>query len=104
MTSQLCLAIALDGAGWHPAACRHPSARPAELFTAPYWMGLARTAERGLLDLLTIEDSFGLQSTRYAGPDDRTDQLRGRLDAVLISALRVPQRTSSGLVPTVNTT
>ena len=29
------LAVALDGAGWHPAAWRDPSARPAELFTAP---------------------------------------------------------------------
>jgi len=27
------LAIALDGAGWHPAAWREPQARPAELFT-----------------------------------------------------------------------
>ena len=28
------LAVALDGAGWHPAAWREPGARPTELFTA----------------------------------------------------------------------
>src|SRR6266699_3037975 len=31
------LSVALDGAGWHPAAWREPRARPAELFTARYW-------------------------------------------------------------------
>ena len=31
---RLHLAVALDGAGWHPAAWREPSARPAELLTA----------------------------------------------------------------------
>ena len=31
------LAVALDGAGWHPAAWREPDARPRELFTAGYW-------------------------------------------------------------------
>ena len=34
------LAVALDGAGWHPAAWREPGARPAELFTAGYWADL----------------------------------------------------------------
>ena len=104
MTTALHLGVALDGAGWHPAAWRHHAARPGELFTARYWTDLARTAERGLLDLLTIEDSFGLQSSRYAGPDERTDQVRGRLDAALIASLLAPQTTRIGLVPTVNTT
>src|ERR1700709_1871275 len=44
------LAIALDGAGWHPAAWREPAARPTELLTANYWADLALEAERGLLD------------------------------------------------------
>ena len=62
-SSRLHLAVALDGAGWHPAAWREPSARPADLFTARYWADLARMAERGLLDFLTIEDSLALQSS-----------------------------------------
>ncbi|MFT3853396.1 MAG: LLM class flavin-dependent oxidoreductase [Ilumatobacteraceae bacterium] len=104
MTTALHLGVALDGAGWHPAAWRHPAARPGDLFTAGYWTDLARLAERGLLDLLTIEDAFGLQSSRYAGPDDRTDQVRGRLDACLIASMVAPLTTRIGLVPTVNTT
>jgi alkanesulfonate monooxygenase SsuD/methylene tetrahydromethanopterin reductase-like flavin-dependent oxidoreductase (luciferase family) len=94
------LAVALDGAGWHPATWREPSARPADLFTAGYWVDLARTAERGLLDLITIEDSFGLQSTDFRGPDGRNDQVRGRLDAVQVAARIATATRRIGVVPT----
>ena len=98
------LAVALDGAGWHPAAWRDPSARPKELFTAGYWASLAQTAERGLLDFVTIEDSFGQQSSRRAGRDSRTDQIRGRLDALMIAARIAPLTKHIGLIPTASTT
>ena len=104
-TSELHLAVALDGAGWHPAAWRSPDARPRELFSAGYWTDLAREAEAGTLDFLTIEDSLGLQTAgRFAGPDDRTDQVRGRLDAVLTAARIAPHTARIGLVPTAVTT
>ncbi|TDD86556.1 LLM class flavin-dependent oxidoreductase [Actinomadura rubrisoli] len=102
--SLLHLAVALDGAGWHPAAWRDPAARPADLFGAAYWTGLAAEAERGLLDFLTIEDAPGPQSSGAEGPDDRTDQVRGRLDAVLVAARLAPGTTRIGLVPTAGTT
>jgi alkanesulfonate monooxygenase SsuD/methylene tetrahydromethanopterin reductase-like flavin-dependent oxidoreductase (luciferase family) len=98
------LAVALDGCGHHPAGWRDPSARPAELFRPGYWAGLARTAERGLLDFLTIEDSFGVQTARRNVPDAREDQVRGRLDAVLIASFMAPGTGSIGLVPTAPTT
>jgi alkanesulfonate monooxygenase SsuD/methylene tetrahydromethanopterin reductase-like flavin-dependent oxidoreductase (luciferase family) len=98
------LAAALDGAGWHPAAWREPGARPGELFTARYWTDLALEAERGLLDFVTIEDALGLQSSRPWEPDNRTDQVRGRLDAVLIACRVAPATTRIGLVPTATTT
>ena len=44
---RLRLAVALEGAGWHPAAWREPDARPAELFSAGYWTDLVTEAERG---------------------------------------------------------
>jgi alkanesulfonate monooxygenase SsuD/methylene tetrahydromethanopterin reductase-like flavin-dependent oxidoreductase (luciferase family) len=94
------LAVALDGAGWHPAAWREPRARPSELFQARYWVELVREAERGLLDFVTIEDGLGLQSSRHLEPDWRTDQVRGRLDAVLIAARVAPLTSRIGLVPT----
>jgi alkanesulfonate monooxygenase SsuD/methylene tetrahydromethanopterin reductase-like flavin-dependent oxidoreductase (luciferase family) len=94
------LAVALDGAGWHPAAWREPEARPDELFDARYWADLVVEAERGLLDFVTIEDSLALQSSRYAALDGRLDQVRGRLDAVLIAARVAPLTTHIGLVPT----
>jgi alkanesulfonate monooxygenase SsuD/methylene tetrahydromethanopterin reductase-like flavin-dependent oxidoreductase (luciferase family) len=116
---ELHLAVALDGAGWHPAAWREPDARPQDLFTAGYWADLAIEAERGLLDFITIEDALGIQSAnRYpafprgddppstpranprGGVDNRADQVRGRLDAVLIAARIAPLTSHIGLVPT----
>lgn len=94
------LAVALDGAGWHPAAWREPDARPGELFTARYWTGLVTEAERGLLDFVTIDDSLSLQTSRYVEPDERTDQVRGRLDAVLIAARVAPLTRNIGVIPT----
>jgi alkanesulfonate monooxygenase SsuD/methylene tetrahydromethanopterin reductase-like flavin-dependent oxidoreductase (luciferase family) len=97
---QLHLAVALDGAGWHPAAWREPDARPADLFTPGYWVDLVQEAERGLLDLVTLEDALSLQSTDRCGPDGRTDQVRGRLDAVQVAARVAPLTRAVGLVPT----
>jgi alkanesulfonate monooxygenase SsuD/methylene tetrahydromethanopterin reductase-like flavin-dependent oxidoreductase (luciferase family) len=95
------LAVALDGAGWHPAAWREPDARPSQLFTAGYWSWLVAEAERGLLDFVTFEDSLGPQSADRDGPDERTDQVRGRLDAVLTAARVAPLTRDIGLIPTV---
>jgi alkanesulfonate monooxygenase SsuD/methylene tetrahydromethanopterin reductase-like flavin-dependent oxidoreductase (luciferase family) len=98
------LAVALDGAGWHPAAWREPDARPAELLTAAYWADLVTEAEHGLLDFVTIEDGLSLQSADGDQPDDRTDRARGRLDAVLVAARVAPLTSRIGLIPTVTVT
>nr|WP_138735468.1 LLM class flavin-dependent oxidoreductase [Modestobacter excelsi] len=90
----------MDGAGWHPAAWREPDARPTELLTPRYWVDLVQEAERGLLDLVTLEDALSLQSSDRTGPDERTDQVRGRLDAVQVAARVAPLTSSIGLVPT----
>ena len=94
------LAVALDGAGWHPAAWREADAQPQRLFTAGYWIELAQQAERALLDLLTIEDGLDLQSDDRFRADDRLDRVRGRLDAVLIAARTAPATQHIGFVPT----
>ena len=95
------LAVALDGAGWHPAASREPSAVPAnELFSGRYWLDQVQRAEAGLLDFVTIEDGFALAPE---GPDGPGAAARGRLDASLIAARVAPVTRSIGLVPTVTT-
>jgi alkanesulfonate monooxygenase SsuD/methylene tetrahydromethanopterin reductase-like flavin-dependent oxidoreductase (luciferase family) len=88
------LAVALEGAGWHPAAWREPRARPSELLTGRYWTDVVAEAERGLVDFVTIEDGFSVQSSR-------TDEVVGRLDAVLIAARVAPLTRGIGLMPTV---
>ena len=97
------LAVALDGAGWHPAAWREPDAQPQRLFTAGYWSELAQQAESGLLDLLTIEDGLSLQSDDHFQADSRTNRVRGHLDAVLIVARVAPVTRHIGFVPTAIT-
>ncbi|MER5221728.1 LLM class flavin-dependent oxidoreductase [Streptomyces flaveus] len=98
--SPLHLAVALDGTGWHPASWREPVTRPRDLFAAGYWADLVAEAERGLLDFVTFEDGLGLQSSHFLEPDGRTDQVRGRLDAVLLAARIAPLTRHIGLVPT----
>ncbi|WDM15185.1 LLM class flavin-dependent oxidoreductase [Streptomyces lavenduligriseus] len=100
-SAPLHLAVALDGTGWHPASWREPVARPRDLFSAGYWADQITEAERGLLDFVTIEDGLGPQSSRRHEPDERTDQVRGRLDAVLIASRVAPLTRHIGLVPTV---
>jgi alkanesulfonate monooxygenase SsuD/methylene tetrahydromethanopterin reductase-like flavin-dependent oxidoreductase (luciferase family) len=103
-SSPIHVAVALEGAGWHPAAWREPDARPATLFPARYWARLAAAAERGLLDFVTFEDALSLQSADRAGPDERTDRVRGRLDAVLTAARVAPVTGNIGLIPAVTVT
>ncbi|MER6939686.1 LLM class flavin-dependent oxidoreductase [Nocardioides sp. NPDC127514] len=100
--SRLRLAVALDGAGWHPAAWREPNARPGDLLKSGYWAGLVQEAEAGLLDFVTIEDSLSIQTDSPFGTedDDRTDRVRGRLDAVLIASRIAPLTSHIGIVPT----
>ncbi|MFG2977415.1 LLM class flavin-dependent oxidoreductase [Streptomyces sp. NPDC048331] len=98
------LAVALDGAGRHAAAWREPGARPAELFTARYWADLAAEAEAGLLDFITFGDGLALQSSSNTAADERTDRVRGRLDAVLTAARVAPLTRRIGLVPAVTVT
>ncbi|MCY1139319.1 LLM class flavin-dependent oxidoreductase [Actinoplanes sp. Pm04-4] len=91
------LAVALDGAGWHPAAWREQEAQPADIFTARYWTGLVAEAEAGKLDFVTIEDALGVQS-------DDPAHVQGRLDAVLIASRVAPLTHNIGLVPTATVT
>lgn len=92
------LALALRGAGWHPAAWNTPAAEPGRLIDAAYWAGLAIEAERARLDFVTLDDSFGPRPERRAGCDD---QIRGRLGAVLLAARIAPLTREIGLMPGV---
>jgi alkanesulfonate monooxygenase SsuD/methylene tetrahydromethanopterin reductase-like flavin-dependent oxidoreductase (luciferase family) len=99
------LGVALDGYGWHPQAWRHtlaadPAAAP--VTSGRHWAQLAATAERGLLDFLTIDDSFSPQPGRREDIDPR--RLAGRADAVLIAARIAPLTHNIGLIPVATVT
>jgi alkanesulfonate monooxygenase SsuD/methylene tetrahydromethanopterin reductase-like flavin-dependent oxidoreductase (luciferase family) len=94
------VAVELDRAGRHPAAWRLPDARPAELFTAQYWVDLAQLADAAGLDFVAIPDTF-------VPPGDGPGWdgvVRGRLDAVAIAARVAPVTSGVGLVPTATVT
>jgi alkanesulfonate monooxygenase SsuD/methylene tetrahydromethanopterin reductase-like flavin-dependent oxidoreductase (luciferase family) len=84
------LAVALDGGGHHPAA------EVADPFDAGYWARLAAMAERGGIDLVTVEDTFG--------PPRRRDPVTARPDAALVAARVAPLTRHVGLVPVITTT
>jgi alkanesulfonate monooxygenase SsuD/methylene tetrahydromethanopterin reductase-like flavin-dependent oxidoreductase (luciferase family) len=104
VAERLHLAVSLDGAGYHEAAWRDPTARPTELFSARYWVDQVELAERGLLDLVSFEDTFGIQSQSPRKLDERTDHVRGRLEAVLLACRVAPVTRHIGLVPIATTT
>ena len=91
------LAVELEGTGRHPAAWRRPDSRAEELFSAGYWVDLARQADRAGLELLLLPDAF-----EAAGAG--TGTVRGRLDAVAVAARIALETTTVGLVPTATTT
>ncbi|GAA5201608.1 LLM class flavin-dependent oxidoreductase [Microbacterium jejuense] len=103
MTEQLHLAIALERAGWHPAAWREETARPHDLTSSRYWRDLLRTADDAGIVLATIEDALALTDRFEQVEGLRRDRVRGRLDAVLVASFAAPQTRRLGLVPTVTT-
>ena len=101
-STHLHLAVALDGAGWHPAAWREPDARPRRAVhrraTGPTWSPRPSAACSTSSPSRTPS---ACSPSHPCEPDERTDQVRGRLDAVLIAARVAPLTRHIGLVPTV---
>ncbi|HZC53071.1 MAG TPA: LLM class flavin-dependent oxidoreductase, partial [Mycobacterium sp.] len=105
MTGRLHLAVALDGYGWHPQAWRATLASDPDtpsVLSGGYWSGLAATAERGLLDFLTIDDTLMPQIGR--GERIHPERLAGRGDAVLTAARIAPATCHIGLIPVATMT
>src|SRR5271167_3650822 len=102
------LAVALDGYGWHPQAWRSTLARlsgdpgSSSVLGGRYWSRLAATAERGLLDFLTIDDTLMPQPGRREPISPR--RLAGRGDAVLVAARIAPATPHIGLIPVATVT
>ncbi|MGB9226805.1 LLM class flavin-dependent oxidoreductase [Mycobacterium sp.] len=105
MTDPLHLAVALDGYGWNPQAWRATLASDPDTpspLRGRYWAGLAATAERGLLDFLTIDDTLMPQPGRRERIDPK--RLAGRGDAVLVAARIAPATRHIGLIPVATVT
>ncbi|MGP3927008.1 LLM class flavin-dependent oxidoreductase [Streptomyces sp. 8N616] len=78
------LAAAIDGPGQYEAS---------------YYVELARLAERGTLDFVTLDDGFAAP-----GRTSRRGRAAGRLDALAVLARVAPATERIGFVPTVTTT
>lgn len=95
------LGVALDGYGWHPQAWALV-AESRSVLSGGYWADLAVTAERGLLDFLTIDDTLMPQIGRSSRI--HPDRLTGRGDAVLTAARIAPATRHIGLIPVATVT
>ncbi len=91
------LGVDLTDAGAHPAAWRTVGTQAQRLFDGKRLVELVATAQRGLLDLVTLDDAFTLRPSRDGS-------VRGRLDAALVASRLAPRSAGIGLVPTVTTT
>lgn len=103
--TELHLAVGLDGYGWHPQAWRYAVAHNVTgggQLSGRYWAALAGTAERGLLDFLTIDDSLDVQPGRRAEISPR--RLAGRADATLVAARIAPVTKHIGMIPVATVT
>ncbi|MGI5143517.1 NtaA/DmoA family FMN-dependent monooxygenase [Streptomyces sp. CA-106110] len=94
----LSLNLYLRNSGYHEAGWKISSADPAAPLDPRYYVDLARTAERGVLDSVFLPDSPGLVMFRAAHlPSTGLDPVQ------LLSAI-APAATHIGLVATVSTT
>ena len=102
MTGSCTWASRSTGYGWHPpglaAHCRDRS----RCFSGRYWVGLAATAERGLLDFVTIDDTLTPQRRRE--PELEPAPAGRPADAVLVAARVAPDHAHIGLMPVATVT
>jgi alkanesulfonate monooxygenase SsuD/methylene tetrahydromethanopterin reductase-like flavin-dependent oxidoreductase (luciferase family) len=104
MSHRIHLAVALERAGWHPAAWRAAGLSPRALTTPRHWAEQVRVLDRAGVTFATIEDALTLtdRSENADAPDPQ--RLHGRVDAVLLAAALAPLTHRIGLIPTVTTT
>ncbi|MCP2264035.1 LLM class flavin-dependent oxidoreductase [Promicromonospora thailandica] len=91
----LALGVDLTAAGARPGAHRSRGPVPPRPFDGERFLQLVRTADRCLLDLVTLDEDFLLHPGR--------GQVTGRLDTVVAAARAARVTTSVGLVPAVDT-
>ncbi|OBF13046.1 hypothetical protein A5727_01625 [Mycobacterium sp. ACS4331] len=104
-SGQLHVAVALDGYGWHRlawrSALRDDPGAPSAL-SGDHWAALAVTAERGLLDFVTVDDTLTPQPGRRAHISP--GRLAGRGDAVLAAARMAAATEHIGVIPVATVT
>ncbi len=104
MSHRIHLAVALERAGWHPAAWRESGLSPRALTTPRPWADQVRLLDRAGVTLATIEDALSLTDRFENADDPDPGRLHGRIDAVLLTSALAPLTQRIGLVPTVTTT
>lgn len=102
--------VSLDGAGEHPAAWREEDADAGALFSPAHWQRLVDQLEKAGADYVALVDALAPQydlATTGAMPGAESRQSQevfGRLDALLLLSWIAPRTHRIGLIPTVTTT
>jgi N-acetyl-S-(2-succino)cysteine monooxygenase len=98
---QMHLGAFLFNLGNHIAAWRHPDTPPAGLMDLGFYMGLARTAERGCFDFVFHSDGVGINDT-YPEVIGHTVTIRPEPTTLLAALAAGTERV--GLAATISTT
>lgn len=100
---QIKLGAFLQETGHHIAGWRLPDAEASAAFGLKHHVDLARTAERGLFDLVFVADSFAVRGLKNPEALGRTARSVGLEPLTLLSALAA-STTHIGLIGTATTT
>ncbi|RVT95890.1 LLM class flavin-dependent oxidoreductase [Rhodovarius crocodyli] len=101
---RISLGVSMAGLGYHPAAWRHPETPAGGNMSLDHYIHMARTAERGLFDMLFLADGVGIRN--YDEPKGAQQRSAGNVHfepLTLLSALAMVTR-HVGLVATASTT
>jgi alkanesulfonate monooxygenase len=101
---QIRLGFSMRGLGYHNSAWRDPAVPADGPIDMNYYLDMARTAERGLFDMLFIADHSALPSPTIPGVLGRTSHDAGEFEPLTFLGALSMLTTHIGMVATASTT
>ena len=101
---QMRLAVSMATLGYHPAAWRHPDVPANGMMSFKHHVHTARTAQRGLFDMLFLADSMAVRNVDQARVARTREQQVVKNEPLTLLAALAAVTENIGLVATASTT
>ncbi len=98
------LGLSMRGIGYHSAAWRHPDVPAGGSMDFRHFLGITRTAERGLFDLVFLADGIGIRGVDKPEGALSRSNLNAELEPLTLLSALAPMTEHIGLVATASTT